>query len=92
MYDIFTQVLLKDILVQIRRSPFIGIGMDESTDRSSEKHVVFIVQFLSKDTMKTTYLKIKAIKDGKADTVYSTMRGVLEEYNIPLKKVIVLQY
>ena len=37
MYDIFTQVLLKDIVGEIRKSPFIGIGMDESTDRASEK-------------------------------------------------------
>ncbi len=44
--------------------------MDESTDRSSEKHVVFVVRYLDGDATRTSFLQIEKLADGKAKTMY----------------------
>lgn len=85
--EYFVQVILKDTVSALHKSPFIGVGLDESTDRSSEKHVVFVVRYESHDKMRTTYLQIKEIKDGKAETIYQVLREVFQHHKIPLKKV-----
>ena len=81
------QVLLDDTIASLRKSQFIGVGIDESTDRSSEKHVVFIVRYDSGEKIKTTYLRAEAIPDGKAQTVCETLRAVFKGYGISTDKV-----
>ena len=74
-------------MADLRKSPYIGVGLDESTDRASEKHVVFVVRYLAKETVKTTYLQIQLVHDGKAATIYEALKTVLAEYKIPITKV-----
>ena len=50
----------------LRKSPFLEVGMDESTDRSSEKHVVFVVRYLDGDAVRTSFLQIEKMEDDKA--------------------------
>ena len=49
----------------LRKSPFLGVGMDESRDRSSEKHVVFVVPYLDGDAVRTSFLQIEKMEDDK---------------------------
>ena len=44
--------------------------MDESTDRSSEKHVVFVIRYLDGDAVRTSFMQIEKMEDDKAETVY----------------------
>ncbi|KAJ8037614.1 hypothetical protein HOLleu_18474 [Holothuria leucospilota] len=81
------EVILGRMLKEVQNSPFIGIGLDESTDRSNEKHVVFIIRYVGVDQVKTTFLKVACVDDGKALTLYQTMCKVLQEYKIPIKKI-----
>lgn len=71
----------------VKRSPFVGVGLDESTDRSSEKHLVFIVRWISHGKVTTTYLKIAKVADGKADTIFQKLLEVFNTCGIPIKKV-----
>ena len=64
----------------------MGVGLDESTDRAQEKHVVFIVRYLRGDRIITDYLKIEKIASGTAASIFSTLLDVFEGYNIPLSK------
>ena len=43
--------------------------MDESRDRSSEKHVVFVVRYLDGDAVRTSFLQIEKMEDDKAKTM-----------------------
>ena len=78
---------MNKVVVEARKSPYIGVGLDESTDRAKEKHVVFIIRYLHGDKVKTTYLQIEKVNDGKAHTMYDAMRRVFAGHQIPLKKV-----
>ena len=80
-------MLIKDVLAAVKKSPYVGVGLDESTDRSSEKHVVFIIRYMDGNKINTTYLKIEKINDGKAATIYDVLVKVFLDYAIPVKKV-----
>ena len=71
----------------LRKSPFLGVGMDESRDRSSEKHVVFVVRYLDGDAMRASFLQIEKVADIKAKTMYDCPTSVFEAHNISTKKV-----
>ena len=38
--------------------------------------------------VKTTFMKMKKIKDGKAVTIFGTIREVFEEFGVEFKKVV----
>ena len=81
------QVLEEQTTKGVRQSPYIGVGLDESTDRATEKHAVFIVRYQSADVIKNAYLKIEALSDGRASTIYDVLCKVFRGYNIPTSKV-----
>ena len=87
MYLCISKVILKKLLIGIHKSPFVGIGLDESTDRAKESHVVIIVRFILNAEVTTTFLKVATIENGKAITIYNTVLAVLRGYNIPVRKV-----
>ena len=66
--------------------------MDESTDRSAEKHVVFVVRYLDGDAMRTSFLQIEKVADGKAKTMYDCMTSVFASHNISTKKVCIASF
>ena len=94
--DIFNQLLecisdtsKKQLRAELRNSPFIGIGIDESTDRSQEKHIAVIVRYVSKSgKIVTTFLQCAKIKDGCAATVFQALTDVLKHFEVPYKKVV----
>ena len=43
-----SEVAQKELVSDIRSSPFIGLGLDESTDRSMEKHLVLVVRYVAR--------------------------------------------
>ena len=61
----------------LRKTPFLGVGMDESTDRSSEKHVIFVIHYLDGDAVRTSFLPIEKVTDGKAKTLCDCLTSVL---------------
>lgn len=94
--DIFNQllstistVLEKQLIADLTQSPWVAIGTDESTDRSSEKHLVIIVRFISRlKTLRTTFLRLKAIANGRAVTIFDSVRDALAEFGVPMSKVV----
>ena len=42
MLDCLNDVIVDEMKAEIQTSPAVGIGVDESTDRTQEKHVAFI--------------------------------------------------
>lgn len=89
LLDSLNQVVEEQTAREARLSPFVGIGLDESTDRSKEKHVVFVIRYIQPATARlvTTFLKCEKVADGKAITMYEAMKDVISAKEIPLKKV-----
>ena len=81
-------VMEEAMLMRIRNSPFVGIGIDESTDRATEKHLVMIIRYVSLGICKTEFLKCVRVVDGKAATVYDAVKSVAVEYHFDMRKVV----
>lgn len=94
--DIFNQLLAcmsdhvkKQLKSDISQSPFVGIGIDESTDRGQQKYIAVIVRYVSKSgKVVTTFLKNEKINDGTAATIFQALSGVLKEFGIAFRKVV----
>lgn len=94
--DIFNQLLaaLNEIVDEqidskLQASPCIGIGIDESTERSNAKHIVAVARYidLENGSVSTTFLKCKQVEDGHASGIYNNMKAILNEKRIPMRKV-----
>ena len=94
--DIFNQLLYAlneviegQILSKVRASPCIGVGIDESTDRSNEKHIVVVVRYIhvASANLVTTYLKCKEVQDAHALGIFNSMKDILTEKRITMCKV-----
>lgn len=94
--DIFNQlfaelneVVEEQIDSKLRASSCIGDGVDESTDRSNEKHIMAVARYidLENGSVSTTFLKCKQVEDGRASGIYNNMKAILNEKRIPMRKV-----
>ena len=83
-----SDVAQKELIADIRSSPFIGLGLDESTDRSMEKHIVLIVRYVARWACCTAYLQCMKIADGKAVTVIDAVKEVAATYKFNMRKVV----
>ena len=83
------QVVLRRMLKELNASPFIGLGIDESTDRSQEKHIAAVVRYVESEEskIKTTFLKLSVITNGTAPAVVEAVKKMLVDFSIPLMKV-----
>ena len=61
-------------------------------DRSSEKHVVFVVRYLEGDAARTSFLQIEKMEDDKAKKMYNCLTSVFASHNIPTKKVCIASF
>ena len=53
-----SSVLETQLRAAMSTSPFVGIGVDESTDRGSEKHLAIVIRYIATDNvMQTRFLK-----------------------------------
>ena len=55
-------VLVRELKRDLKSSPCVSIGVDESTDRSKEKHVVTVVRYVNGSGLRTTVLKLTALQ------------------------------
>ena len=89
LLDSINHVLSAEMSIKIQYSPFLGVGMDESTDISHEKHVLFVVRYFdtSKSKIITEYWRVEKIKDGTAETLFDTYSELLKSCGIEVRKV-----
>ena len=83
------QVFLRKMLAHLKSSPFIGLGIDESTDRSQEKHIAAVVRYVDSDKakIKTSFLKLSVITSGTAAAIVEAVKKILGDFSIPVNKV-----
>lgn len=80
------------MLGELQSSPFIGLGIDESTDRSQEKHIAAVVRYVdtSETKIKTTFLKLSVITNGTAPAIVEAVKKLLKDFSISLNKVCIV--
>lgn len=89
LLDALNAVSIQVLKAAISNSPFVGIGIDESTDLSQEKHIAVVVRYVSVEgQVVTTFLKLEAIKDGKAQSLFDATASVLLQFGVPFSKVV----
>ena len=86
--DIFNQLLyaLNDVVERqiecdIQKSPCLGVGIDESTDRFNEKHIAVVARYVE-------FLKCEKVKDCTAQGIYSATKQISGE-KMAMKKVFI---
>ena len=94
--DIFNQLLYalnnvveRQIESDIQKSPCLGVGIDESTDRSNEKHIAVVARYvdLEQAELVTTFLKCEKVKECTAQGIYSVTKEILSGKKIAMTKV-----
>ncbi len=65
--ECFSEVSEQQLNTDLHQSTFLGIGIDESTDRATEKHLALIARYVSRDAIcQTVFLDCISVRDGKA--------------------------
>ena len=78
LLECINTVLVSGQLDLLQKSPVVSIGLDESTDRVQEKHVLFCCRYFdtNKAQLSTEFLKVKEVDSGKAEAVFNSLQAV----------------
>ena len=87
-----SDVVQKELISDIRSSPFIGLGLDESTDHSLERHLVLIVssvyrspaRYFARVACCTAYLQ--GGRSLMLVSVVTSVKAVLAHYKVSVRK------
>jgi len=88
LLDCLSTVVEEKMMSSIRSSPFVGIGLDESTDRASEKHLAVTIRHVSGGKCSTSYLECMKVCDGKAMSIFNALKEVASKYHFNMRKVV----
>ena len=76
-------------MTELNQSAFIGICIDESTDRATKKHLALIASYGFSDAVcKTVFMDCVSVPDGKALTVVNAVKTVITKFGLDISKVV----
>ncbi|MCO5580716.1 hypothetical protein L7F22_034586 [Adiantum nelumboides] len=76
---------------EVKQGPFYSLMIDESTDRSVEKHMIVYISFLfgaGLGVFKTQFARLVIVADGTAQTKYDALKKVLAEIGLDVHHMI----
>lgn len=89
MQDAIGDILTDATRDKLSASPYVSVLLDESCDISVTKKLLLYAKTVSNDfDVDTHFVKNVHIPDGKAETIFTTVKKVLNEYNITYDKVV----
>ena len=80
-------VIEEHILSEVVCSEFFALMTDESTDVSVLKQLVLIVRYVTEQGIKTSYLHIRDLIDGTAETIELAVLQILRDKSIDVAKL-----
>ena len=86
-----SEVIHKDLVLELKKAKMFSILIDESTDIAISKHLVVYIRFVKEDfEPKTVFLKNVTISDPKstAQVIFDHLMSALEEDGIDITKCI----
>ncbi|KAL7372918.1 hypothetical protein ABVT39_024011 [Epinephelus coioides] len=88
MLEILSTVIEKPLIKQMRASQVISLELDESTDVSLLRQLDLHLRYLDEEGLVfTQFLDIVTVSDGKADTIVTTVKDVLQKKQVPTEKL-----
>ncbi|MCO5610840.1 hypothetical protein L7F22_065082 [Adiantum nelumboides] len=73
-------------------SPYFSLLVDETTDRSLEKHLIVYITFLAQaglSSCKNEFLKLELVADGCAQTKYDALVKIINDMGLDMKRRLV---
>ncbi|CAI7770258.1 unnamed protein product [Closterium sp. NIES-53] len=74
-------------IAQVLASPFVGISVDESTDRCSGKHLILYVTFIRDDSMVTEFMALLTVEKADAASLLSLLLTHVQAVGIDLHRI-----
>lgn len=82
-----SSVIEEKILDDIRASDFFSLMTDESTDIAVLKQLVLVARYMTEAGVKTSFLLIEDIHDGKAETIEKTLLQSLKAKSLDITRL-----
>ncbi|KAH7277645.1 hypothetical protein KP509_39G060800 [Ceratopteris richardii] len=84
--------LRKKILANICSSPFYSLLIDESTDRTMEKHIIIYALYLTNGGKgpACSFVQLLPIENGDAESIYNAVSAFLVESGLTTQKLIAI--
>lgn len=78
----------KESLSDMLADSNFSLMIDESTDISVTQVLAIVIRFLQNNSVKDALLDIVEVEDGSSETLYSTVKNILEKKKIPLQNIV----
>ena len=82
------EVVSKNIIIALQASPFFSLCIDETTDMSVTKQLIVYCRYIAaaEGDVKTSFMHIAALPDGKAVTIANKIHELCVEVQLDLQK------
>ncbi|CAI7738025.1 unnamed protein product [Closterium sp. NIES-54] len=74
-------------IAQVLASPFVGISVDESTNRCSGKHLILYVTFIRDDSVVTEFMALLTVEKADAVSLLSVLLSHVQAVGIDLHRI-----
>ncbi|CAI7854906.1 unnamed protein product [Closterium sp. NIES-54] len=74
-------------IAQVLASPFVGIFVDECTDRCSGKHLILYVIFIQDDTVVTEFMTLLTVEKADSASLLSLLLSHVQAVGIDLRRI-----
>ncbi|CAI7801747.1 unnamed protein product [Closterium sp. NIES-53] len=74
-------------LEHILRSPFIGISLDESTDRCRGKHMIVYATFIRDNKLVSEFMQLITVEKADASTLLSLLLSHLQAVGVEVQRI-----
>ena len=81
---LFGNVIFRDIMVEIKQSPFYSVMIDETTDIATHSQLTIYVRYLHIGASKTVFCSLVKVYNGKSDTIRAAVVKFLRDAELPL--------
>ncbi|CAI7832443.1 unnamed protein product [Closterium sp. NIES-54] len=74
-------------IAQVLASPFVGISVDESTDRCSRKHLILYITFIRDDSVVIEFMALLTVEKADAASLLSLLQSHVQAIGIDLRRI-----
>lgn len=86
--QIMSELLEDEVVTELKSSPAVGIMVDESTDLSTQKHLILYVSYLKEGKLKTVFGKLINLSSATAVSITAQLTAYLQSVGIDLTKIL----
>jgi hypothetical protein len=88
MLEAIATIIQNRILENVKKSPAVGVMVDDSTDDANIKQLSVVVRYAFKGEVRVAFLGLIAIPEGGAETVYTETAKLLADKGITVQQLL----